>query len=335
MSKKSKFYWAAFAAICMVSMLFLFIFRPFTTNAAGIGFVVLDSYAKTMKIGEESYLIAVTSTGKKPTFSSSDSKIASVNTYGKITAKKAGTVKITVKIRNGEASCKVYVKKTSIQLDRKTISLEVGERRVLTAKVSTAHSATFRSNKKSVAAVEEDGTITAKKPGNATITVSADNTSVSCKVTVKKPTVSLNRKSVSLYRRGVCRLILKSSSKSVPVWKSNKKSVAVVDGGGNVTAVKHGTATITVTVDGVSKSCEVTVKQPTVRFEETEIHLKPGETYQIAAQVSSGNVPEYSSSNTCIVTVAKNGKLHAVSSGKAYVYAKEDGIRARIRVVVE
>ncbi len=335
MSKKSKFYWAAFAVICIVSMLFLFSFRPLKVNAAGIGFVVLDTYSKTMKIGDESFLIAVTSTGKKPSFSSSDSKIASVNTYGKITARKAGTAKITAKIKNGEASCKVYVKKTSIQLNCKSVSLEVGEQKRLTAKISTGHKAVFRSDKKSVAAVGEDGTITAKKPGRATITVSADKTSVCCKVTVKRPTVSLNRKSVSLYRKGVCRLILKSTSKSVPVWKSNKRSIAVVDNDGNVTAVKHGTAVITVTVDGVSKSCEVTVKQPTVRFEETEIHLKPGETYLAAAKVSSGNVPEYSSSNTCIATVAKNGKIQAVSSGKAYVYAKEDGIRARIKVIVE
>ena len=34
-----------------------------------------------------------------------------------------------------------------------------------------------------------------------------------------------------------------------------------VDNEGRVTAVKNGTAIITVTVDGVSKTCEVTVKK--------------------------------------------------------------------------
>jgi uncharacterized protein YjdB len=35
-----------------------------------------------------------------------------------------------------------------------------------------------------------------------------------------------------------------------------------VDEEGNITALKKGTATITVKVDGVSKTCKVTVKSP-------------------------------------------------------------------------
>lgn len=37
-----------------------------------------------------------------------------------------------------------------------------------------------------------------------------------------------------------------------------------MDNGGKVTAIKNGTAIITVTVDGVSKTCEVTVKKPKI-----------------------------------------------------------------------
>ena len=59
-------------------------------------------------------------------FSSNNSKVASVNTYGKITAKKAGTARITAKIKNGEASCTVRVAATKIQLSARSISLENG-----------------------------------------------------------------------------------------------------------------------------------------------------------------------------------------------------------------
>lgn len=57
--------------------------------------IILTRYSKTMAIGEEFGLIAIASNGKQPTFKSSKSSIASVNTYGRVTAKKAGTCKIT------------------------------------------------------------------------------------------------------------------------------------------------------------------------------------------------------------------------------------------------
>lgn len=335
MPKKKRVLYTAFAVFCMLSMLFLSMNQPMEIYAAsGVEVVVLNAYSKTMKIGDESYLLAVTSNGKKPSFSSSDSKIASVNTYGKITAKKAGTVKITAKIRNGEASCTVKVKKTTIQLSAKTISLENGHSAKLEVSSSTGHTVTFRSNKKSVAVVDESGMITAKKPGAATITATVDKTTASCTVTVRKPTVSLSKKSISMYRNRTFRLTVKSSSNSIPKWKSNKKSVATVDNG-MITAVKNGTAIITVTIDGVSKSCEVTVKKPTVKFAENEITMAVGETKQANVSVSSGNKPAFSSSNTSVASVDENGRIVANDVGKAYIYAKEDGVKSRMRVTVK
>lgn len=336
MFKKNQMIHTTIAVFCMVLTLFLFMFQPLKTYAAPkLEFVILNSYSKTMKIGDESYLVAITSTGKKPTFKSSDSKVASVNTYGKITAKKAGTAKITAKIRNAEASCTVYVQKTTITLNSKYISLENGYSARLIVSSSTGHPVTFRSNKKSVATVDEYGNITAKKPGTATITATVDKISASCAVTVRKPTISLSKSSVSLYRLRKVHLSVKSTSKSIPKWKSNKKSVATVDSNGTVTAVKNGTAIITVTVDGVSKSCSVTVKKPTVRFEKEELTMKKGEKKTVKVTVSSGNNPVFSSSNTCIATVDENGQIFANDIGKAYIYASEDGVKSRMRIIVK
>lgn len=324
----------AIAVICMVSMLFI---SDCNTNvyAAGYEYVVLTHYSKSMKIGDEFYLTAVTSTGKKPKFSSSDSKVASVNTYGKVTAKKAGTATITAKIANGEASCKVTVEKTVITLSQKNISLENGYTTRLSATASTGHEVTYKSGKTSIASVDEDGVITAKKPGETVITVTADKSSAKCRVTVREPAVKLNRTEVSLYRKGNVKLSVQSTSKSIPKWKTNKKSVATVDSKGNVTAVKNGYALITVTVDGVSKTCAVTVKKPTIRFETDEVTLAAGESYQTKATVSSGNKPEYSCSNTNVATVDENGNISAKCTGKAYIYAKEDGTKERVTVIVK
>lgn len=324
------------AVFCLISMLLLSGQGATDVSASsGYEFILLDKYAKTMKIGDACYLIAVTSNGKKPSFSSSNSAVASVNTYGKITAKKSGSATITAKIKNGEASCKVTVEKTSIQLSDRQITLEAGESKKIKASASTGHSVTYKSSKSSIASVDKDGKVFAKKPGTAYITATADKTSVKCKVTVRQPSVKLSKSSVSLYRKKKLRLSVTSTSKNPPKWKSNKKSVATVDQKGLVTAVKHGTAIITVTVDGVSKTCEVTVKKPEIQFEKESVSLTVGEQYQTKVTVSSKNKPEYSSSNQNVASVDQNGKIHAKSAGKAYIYAKEDGTKERMTVTVK
>lgn len=337
MSHRQTSYRTAFAVICMVSMLFLSVLQPDAVQAslAGYEFVVLNTFSKTLNIGDEFYLSAVTSTGKKPAFSSSDKSVASVNTYGKVTAKKAGTAIITAKIKNGEASCKIKVNKTAIRLSAKQISLEIGYSAKLKASVSTGHPVKFKSAKSSVASVSETGVISAKKAGTTTITATADKTSASCKVTVKTPKLKINRTSVSLYRKGTVKLSVTSTSKHAPKWKSNKKSVATVDETGMVTAVKNGTAVITATVDGASKTCEVTVKKPEVSFETESVTLSVGQKYETKAKVSSKNRPEYSSSNTSVASVDEHGVITAASEGKAYIYAKEDGVKARLTVIVK
>lgn len=336
MFSKRKILRAALAVFCMVSMLIISNYDVQKVYAGtGYEFVILGTYSETMSIGDSFYLPAITSTGKKPSFSSSNSKIASVNTYGKVTAKKAGKVRITAKIKNGEASCTVVVKKTDIELNKERLSLENGFRVKLTATVSTGHTVTWKSSKSSIASVDDRGNVLAKKPGSTTITASADGTSVSCQVTVKKPSLKLNKNKISMYRKDKVRLTLTSTSKSAPKWKSNKKSVATVDSNGVVTAVKNGTAVITVTVDGVSKTCEVTVKKPDISFEAESITMAKGGREKLKVTVSSGNRPTFSSSNLNIVTVDEYGTIHAKGVGKAYIYASEDGAKVRITVYVK
>ena len=126
MSIKSSILRTVVTVLCMVSMLFISNYQTIEVYAASIdmsagenfkgkyegnlrassgetyGFVILGTYSERLKIGESFYLPVITSNGKRPRFSSDNSKVASVNTYGKITAKKAGTANITAKISNGD-----------------------------------------------------------------------------------------------------------------------------------------------------------------------------------------------------------------------------------------
>lgn len=244
-----------------LSLILSSIFSTSSVSAASkTPLIILSAYSRTMKIGQEFRLHAVTSNLSIPSFSSSKRSVASVDSSGLITAKKAGSCKISVKSGKSIAYCKITVSKTKITLNKKSVSLENSATFKLTAKTSNGISPTFKSNKKSVATVSENGKITAMKPGNASITVKADQTEVQCKVKVKKPVITLSAKNYALHAGNTQKIKAKVSSGLDPVWSSSKSSVAFVDQYGNVTAVKAGTATIKAKLDGVTATCIITVQ---------------------------------------------------------------------------
>lgn len=230
--------------------------------SAPFPFVLLNCYQKTIPIDGQFVLAAVTSNGKFPTFRSSKSSIASVNTYGLVTGKKSGTCTITAKIKNAEASCKVTVEASTVTLSQSSAILENGATLQLSADVSTGHEIKWKSSSSSIASVDEDGLVTAKKCGSTTIRATADGVSAKCKITVKKPSLSLNRSSITLYPMEHFQLVASCSSNRTLAFRSSSSAVAAVDENGQITAKKKGTATITVKVDGVSRTCKVTVKNP-------------------------------------------------------------------------
>lgn len=307
--------------------------HAYSTGQSSFNYVFLSVCKTTWNIGDEFYITALTSNGKKPSWKSSNSRVASVNTYGKVTAKNTGTATITAKIPNAEASCKITVSKTYITLNSTSVTLEHGETFLLTGKTSNRSKIKWKSSKKSVATVSECGLITAMKPGYTSVTAKADSTTVTCRVTVKKPDVRISQTAVRLYRTHQVKLSANVSSNLNPVWKSSSKSVATVNERGMVTALKHGTAKITATVDGVSATCYITVNQPSVSLNKTSLSLKKGKSEELKAYVSSGNYPQWRSSNTSVATVS-NGTITARSKGKATIYATEDGMKAKCSVVV-
>ena len=235
------------------------------TSAATDGilpFIVLSSYRQSIPIDGEFLLVAIASDGSFPTFKSSRSSIASVNTYGVVTGKKSGTCTITAKIKQAEASCKVTVEKSVVTISDTSIKLENGATAKLSATVSTGHDIRWKSSASSIVSVDEEGTITAKKCGSATIRATADGVSAKCQVTVKKPTLSLSRSSITLYPEENYQLTARCSSNRPLTFRSSASAVASVDESGLIIARKKGTATITVKVDGVSRICKVTVKAP-------------------------------------------------------------------------
>lgn len=233
----------------------------FTCRASGtVSLVILSKYQQTLKIGQHFYLTGFSTSGKLVTWKSSNSRIASVNTYGEVTAKKAGTCKITGKVKGAEASCRITVSKTVITLTASSITMENGAFYRLSGRTTSGTALSWKSSRRSVAVIDENGKIEALKPGSTTITATADGTKRTCKVTVKKPKVTLSNTRATLSVGKTMRLTAKVSSHRDVVWKSRKKSVATINDHGLVTAWKKGTARITASVDGVTKECTLIVQ---------------------------------------------------------------------------
>lgn len=68
----------------------------------------INKTSKTIRV-KESYKLKITGTSQKIKWSTSDKKIATVNSKGKVVAKKKGIVTITAKVGNTKYTCKIKV----------------------------------------------------------------------------------------------------------------------------------------------------------------------------------------------------------------------------------
>ena len=199
-------------------------------------------------------------TGKKVTWKSASPKIAAVTQNGTVTAKKAGTTKITATLDSNQKiqkTCRVTVKKQKLKLSDKTMTLAKGAETTLTARCTLtdykgSKAVSWSTSDKKVATVNSSGKIVAKKKGNAVITATlkADRkVTAQCRVKVLDSYQLKWTKQVDcldLTTKKQAQFAVSTGTKYVPAvkWSSSNSSVARVDQKGTVTAKKEGTAII-------------------------------------------------------------------------------------------
>ena len=111
------------------------------------------------------------------------------------------------------------------------------------------------------------------------------------------------------------------------VWTSSNEEVAAVSDTGYVEICGVGTAVITVTAGNVKAVCKITVPQliDWIEFDEDEIELKAGETYQLKPYISPSDATnkklKYTSSDTKVAEVSASGLVTARSEGEAKIRA--------------
>lgn len=158
----------------------------------------------------------------------------------------------------------------TLSLDQTALELTVGGTGKLAA--TGADQITWTSSNADVAAVGEDGTVTAVAAGTATISASAEGADpVTCTVTVKEaPKKDLVLRSI--YQSEGTALEQFSMSVGAPAvpmtvdgtdstvkWSTEDSSIATINSDGEVTAVKSGKTMVVAVVDGQTLKCEVLV----------------------------------------------------------------------------
>lgn len=248
--------------------------------------ITLDPATKTVLEGE-SFTIKATvapddAADKSLTWTSSDESVATVKD-GAVVTLKAGTATITATANDpgkASASCALTVngKVKSISFDcGASANVWKGEKLTIVATVepatATDKTISWKSSNESVATVDANGIVTAVGNGEATITATANDgggASQSVKVTVKTKidTITLDV-AEKLLEIGQSYKITATINPADPsdaglTWTSSNEAAVSVDGQGNVTALKSGVATITVTANdggGAKASCIVRIEK--------------------------------------------------------------------------
>jgi len=324
--------------------------------------ITLSKSTLSMVEGDEITLSATVkpddATDKTITWNSDKTDVATVDNNGQIKALKEGNATITAKAGDKKATCQITVsKKTipveSISLDRNTVTLLEGESTKLIATVSpsnaTDKAVSWTSSSTAIATVAQDGTVSAKQEGEATITATAGNKTAKCVVTVSKKVVpvssiTLNKTSLSLNKGQTETLIATVSpadatDKTVS-WSSSDATIASVDQSGKVSAVKGGSVIITAAAGEQSATCSVTITVPvkSVTLNKTSVMLKKGEIVALSATVSPSDATDktvsWTTSNNGVASVQQDGTVTAIKTGTDVVTASVGGKTATCAIFV-
>lgn len=153
----------------------------------------LNKTKATIYVGSSKVLKVKGASGKVK-WSSSKKSVATVNSKGKVTAKKAGKATITAKVNKKTYQCKVTVKNP--YLNQKSLTLSKGKTYQLSITGTSAKS--WTSSDESVASVSSKGKVTANKAGKAAIACKGKNgKTYKCQVTVvEDSSTGLNEKQI-------------------------------------------------------------------------------------------------------------------------------------------
>ncbi|MBE5943137.1 MAG: hypothetical protein E7264_11460 [Lachnospiraceae bacterium] len=319
-----------------------------------------------MTLGETYQLSATvyptSASNKNITWTTSDEAVATVDETGLVTAVAYGTATITVTTEDGGytdtfTATVEPIAVTGVSLNAKSAIVGVNATYKLVATIApenaTVQDVTWTSSKPAVATVE-NGVVTGVSEGTAIIIVKTKDgaKTASCTVTVKDLSVTgvtldvteLALDSKTSYQLTENILPAEATNKNV-TWTSDNEKVATVENG-KVSALRAGTATITVTTEdgGFSASCVVTVTGKDVTdviLAKETLSIEVGNRAYVEPTVLPANADDtsvtWSSSDDSVVSIdAATGVITANAAGTATitVTTNDGGYEATCEVTV-
>ena len=277
------------------------------------------------------------------TFTSSNSKAATVNSNGKVTCKSAGNSNITVIANGVTLKCKVRVINPFIKYKSK-IYIKNSTTISIRGKVGKA---TFKSSNNKIATVNSKGKITGKKKGTCTIIIRTNGVTLKIRITVINP--RLNKNSIRLIQGKTFKLKVYGGNGKVKYSSSNNR-ITTVSKYGSIRAKYAGSCNITIIRNGIKLVCKIKVtasKYPVglkYNFKQTKKNITRhmSETFNLSSyykidsnakalykskkcskkqyqNVKLTNLVKFKSSDNKVASVYANGKIKAKTKGNCTI----------------
>ncbi|MBQ6886406.1 MAG: Ig-like domain-containing protein [Lachnospiraceae bacterium] len=305
-----------------------------------------------------------------------NTSIAKVDENGMVTAVGKGSTTITAKAGTKTVTATVSVTVTAEQviLNKYEMSLRIGTAGILDAFVEPSDAdekVVWTSSDPEIASVD-NGIIRAHKAGAVVITATAGGVSAECNVTVTVPVnkIELEKDSLEIEKGGnskevvVTILPLEATNRMITAEPEDKELVncSVEDGKIILTSKeKLGKTNVKITVDELSTKLAVNVvEEENIKDDESVVvpvrkisfnlsdedrtighkdEIKPGETYQLTAEILPANATNqtitWTSSDEKVAVVSESGLITATGKGMAQITAKaENGVYDKVTIIV-
>jgi uncharacterized protein YjdB len=307
---------------------------------------------------------------RTPSFSSSNSAVATVTNDGTVLAVAIGSATISAVSNGKSANVAVTVTPeaaTSVAVTPSALTLRRTNTRQLTAVARNASQTvipgrTFRwsSSNTAVAGVDQNGNISAIAAGEATITAEVDQAAGSSRITVteipisscslapasSKVTVGQNVQPI-LTLRDSANNVLSSTGRAI-VWTSSNEVVAGVSNTGLVTTRRAGITTISASpTENSALKCEATVEAVELRIDKVIISPRVGALRlsiprafgailldSTNTQITSGRIVTWSTNTPTVVQVSQVGIVTGLTIGTARIIATAEGVADTVSLSV-
>lgn len=329
--------------------------------------IKLSSTEETIRVGDilelEATVLPEGKVSQEVIWSSSNTNVAKVDKYGRVTGVGGGIALIMCESADGSVKeyCTVTVEEyiKEIKLNKTYYKLGLGKTFQLVATIegerATNKDLRWTTSNKSIVSVDKNGKIKGLKLGTAVITCYATDGSgaeASCTVRVSKlvTSITLNTNYITLVtgKSYTLKATVKPDDATYkkPVYSSNDKEIAMVNSDGVITGLKAGNCIVTAKANdssGVSSICYVRVIDPVpstgISVQESEVIMSPGESKTVRISIVPSNSTDtytWSSDNPVVASVNEStGKILAKDVGTANITVMtESGRRATITVYV-